>query len=49
MYNVQDYSFLFNNLFVQLYVRIGILLIFRKHLHDRIISQKERFGPIKLV
>jgi hypothetical protein len=39
MYNVQDYSVLYNNkLLVLLYDRFGFLLACGKHLHDRIIS-----------
>jgi hypothetical protein len=38
MYNVQDYSVLYNNMFVPLYVRVCILLTCGKHLRDHIIS-----------
>jgi hypothetical protein len=40
MYNVQDYSVLYNNMFIPLYVRVCILLTCGKHLHDHIISGK---------
>ena len=39
MYNVQDYSLLYNTVqFTCLYVRLGVLLTRRKHIDDRIIS-----------
>ena len=37
MYNVQDYIILFAA-HSAIYVRVGILLTYEKHLHDRIIS-----------
>jgi hypothetical protein len=39
MYNVQDYSILYYKaIHIWLYVRIGILLVCRKHMHNHIIS-----------
>jgi hypothetical protein len=38
IYNVQDYCVLYKTLLARLYMRLGILLTCRKHLHDCIIS-----------
>jgi len=47
LYNVQDYSVIYNNVACWLYVRIGISR--RKHLHARFISLRGALGSIKLV
>ena len=41
MYSIYDYIDLYNNLFTQLYARVGILLTHGKHLYERIISLRE--------
>ena len=42
MYNVQDYSVLYNNAIARLHVRVDILLACGKHLHDCTISIREK-------
>jgi len=46
MHKDQDLDTAFLTLFTQLYVRVGILFTYRKHLYDRIISHLRKDGCI---
>jgi hypothetical protein len=48
-YNVQDYSFHYNNDVRPDICEVGILLTCKRHMHDGVISQEGRVDPIDLL